>query len=197
MVLRRRGANALARTLPTRETTNSSMSRFARVVAELRGTLSAGAHRARAAQVKQAHLSLLDTETQLSASLTALQLSIPDVLLLQPVKHSDSRGFLSQTYNRREILEIGIDVDFVQDNHSMSQSKGVVRGLHFQIPPAAQDKLVRVSRGAIFDVAVDLRRGSANFGKSVSASSVRRIGSSSFCRRDSRMGSAYWSPTPR
>lgn len=108
-------------------------------------------------------------EIPLSANLTALRLSIPDVLLLQPVKHSDGRGFFSQTYSRRDVVEIGIDVDFIQDNHSMSQSKGVVRGLHFQIPPAAQHKLVRVSRGAIFDVAVDLRRGSANFGKSVSA----------------------------
>ena len=96
-------------------------------------------------------------------------LEIPDVLLLTPDRFFDERGFLSETYSKRRLNEIGIHADFVQDNQSVSTAKGVVRGLHFQIAPYAQDKLVRVSRGAIFDVAVDIRSGSPTFGKHVSA----------------------------
>lgn len=94
-------------------------------------------------------------------------LAIPEVRLIRPQRIGDSRGFFSETYNRRALAEAGIDLDFVQDNHSLSREKGVVRGLHFQIPPYAQAKLVRVSRGAVFDVAVDIRRGSPTFGKHV------------------------------
>jgi dTDP-4-dehydrorhamnose 3,5-epimerase len=94
---------------------------------------------------------------------------IPDVKLIRPHKHGDHRGFFSETYNKKEWAEHGIDLDFLQDNHSLSVAKGVVRGLHFQIPPFAQDKLVRVIHGAIFDVAVDIRRGSPTFGRHVSA----------------------------
>ena len=96
-------------------------------------------------------------------------LEIPEVLLITPQRHSDDRGFFSETYNAKLWREAGVPATFVQDNHSLSASKGVVRGLHFQIAPHAQNKLVRVARGAIFDVAVDIRHGSPTFGRHVSA----------------------------
>lgn len=96
-------------------------------------------------------------------------LEIADVKIVQPVKHGDHRGFFSETYNRRVLAEHGIDVEFVQDNHSYSAAVGTLRGLHFQIPPSAQGKLVRVISGRIFDVAVDIRQGSATYGRWVSA----------------------------
>lgn len=96
-------------------------------------------------------------------------LAIPDVKILRPKKHGDDRGFFSETYTQRSLAEVGIDIVFVQDNHAFSAARGTVRGLHFQTEPYAQDKLVRVSRGAIFDVAVDLRTGSPTYGKHVSA----------------------------
>lgn len=92
---------------------------------------------------------------------------IADVKVLVPKKHGDHRGFFSETYNRKSLAEAGIDVDFVQDNQSLSAEKGTVRGLHFQTPPFAQAKLVRVVRGSVFDVAVDLRRDSPTYGKHV------------------------------
>ncbi|WP_011582079.1 MULTISPECIES: dTDP-4-dehydrorhamnose 3,5-epimerase [Chelativorans] len=82
-----------------------------------------------------------------------------------PEKFSDERGFFSETYNAKAFAEAGIAVEFVQDNHSLSSVPGTVRGLHFQKPPFAQDKLVRVVRGAILDVAVDIRAGSPTFGR--------------------------------
>lgn len=97
------------------------------------------------------------------------RLAIPDVLLLEPVRHRDHRGFFSETFSKRALAEAGVEIDFVQDNHSLSCERGVVRGLHFQTEPATQDKLVRVPRGAVFDVAVDLRHGSPTFGKWVGA----------------------------
>ena len=97
------------------------------------------------------------------------ELDIPAVKVLKPRKHGDHRGFFSEVYNRRTLAEAGIGIEFVQDNHSLSAEKGTVRGLHFQTPPFAQDKLVRVVRGAVFDVAVDLRRGSPTYGRHVSA----------------------------
>lgn len=99
----------------------------------------------------------------------ATRLAIPDVILLEPGRHRDHRGFFSETYSKRALSEVGIDVEFVQDNHSLSRQRGVVRGLHFQTDPTPQDKLVRVPRGAVFDVAVDLRHGSPTFGKWVGA----------------------------
>jgi dTDP-4-dehydrorhamnose 3,5-epimerase len=96
-------------------------------------------------------------------------LEIPDVKVLTPKKFGDNRGFFSEIYSRKFLHSVGIDIEFVQDNQSLSVEKGVVRGLHYQLPPMAQDKLVRVIRGAILDVAVDIRRGSATFGKHVSA----------------------------
>ena len=94
--------------------------------------------------------------------------SIPAVKILVPKKYGDHRGFFSEVYNKQALTEAGIEIEFLQDNHSLSAERGTVRGLHFQIPPFAQDKLVRVVRGAVFDVAVDLRRSSATYGRHVS-----------------------------
>ena len=91
---------------------------------------------------------------------------IEDLLVITPAKRYDARGFFSETYNAQALAEAGFDKPFVQDNHVLSRQKGVLRGFHFQIPPFAQDKLVRVLRGAVLDVAVDLRKGSPSFGKS-------------------------------
>lgn len=96
-------------------------------------------------------------------------LAIPEVKLIVPKKHGDHRGFFSETYNRDALRAAGIDHEWVQDNHSLSRQRGVVRALHYQLPPMAQAKLVRVVRGAILDVAVDIRRGSKTFGQHVSA----------------------------
>ena len=93
------------------------------------------------------------------------QTSLPDVLVIEPRVFGDARGFFFESWNRRAFAEAGIDVDFVQDNHSRS-GRGVVRGLHYQIEHA-QGKLVRVTEGAVFDVAVDLRRSSPTFGRHV------------------------------
>ncbi|HEY3814286.1 MAG TPA: dTDP-4-dehydrorhamnose 3,5-epimerase [Caulobacteraceae bacterium] len=97
------------------------------------------------------------------------RLAIPEVFLITPRRFADERGFFSETYNRRALDEAGIATVFVQDNLSMSRRAGTVRGLHFQRPPHAQAKLVSVVRGRIFDVAVDVRRGSPTYGQSVSA----------------------------
>ena len=92
-------------------------------------------------------------------------LSIADVLLIAPTRHGDQRGFFSETYSAPALAEAGFTKSFVQDNHSMSARRGVLRGLHFQRAPHMQDKLVRVTRGAVFDVAVDIRKGSPTFGR--------------------------------
>ena len=98
------------------------------------------------------------------------ELDISAVKLITPVRHGDARGFFSEVYNARGLADkAGIDAQFVQDNHSLSGERGIIRGLHFQIPPFAQGKLLRVVRGAIFDVAVDIRRGSPTFGQHVTA----------------------------
>jgi dTDP-4-dehydrorhamnose 3,5-epimerase len=96
-------------------------------------------------------------------------LALQEVKLLTPKIFRDERGFFSETYNRKALTAAGIDRTFVQDNQSLSRAKGVLRGLHFQIAPHTQGKLVRVTRGAIFDVAVDIRQGSPSFGRHVSA----------------------------
>ncbi|MBK1664065.1 dTDP-4-dehydrorhamnose 3,5-epimerase [Rhodospirillum rubrum] len=96
-------------------------------------------------------------------------LDIAEVKILRPAKFGDDRGFFSETYNKAALAEVGITLEFIQDNHSFSAKAGTVRGLHFQTPPFAQDKLIRVVRGALFDVAVDLRVGSPTYGRSVSA----------------------------
>lgn len=87
------------------------------------------------------------------------------VLELVPKRFGDDRGFFSETYNRQRLAEAGTDLEFVQDNHSYSARRGVLRGLHYQLPPRAQDKLLRVVKGAIFDVAIDIRRASPSFGR--------------------------------
>ena len=87
------------------------------------------------------------------------------VLVITPGRFGDHRGFFSETYSRRLYADHGIDIEFVQDNHSLSTEVGTVRGLHFQAPPFAQDKIVRCGRGVIFDVAVDIRSGSPTYGQ--------------------------------
>jgi dTDP-4-dehydrorhamnose 3,5-epimerase len=93
--------------------------------------------------------------------------AIRDLLLIRPVKHSDVRGFFSEVYRNDILSAQGINSHFVQDNHVYSEKRGVLRGLHFQTPPNAQGKLVRCTRGAILDVAVDIRVGSPSFGHHV------------------------------
>lgn len=90
--------------------------------------------------------------------------AIPDVLVLTPRRFGDARGFFSESWNSARMAEAGLAFDFVQDNHSLSAQVGTIRGLHFQSPPHAQDKLVRCGRGALFDVAVDIRKGSPTYG---------------------------------
>jgi dTDP-4-dehydrorhamnose 3,5-epimerase len=95
-------------------------------------------------------------------------LKLPEVPEIIPRKLGDERGFFSETYSLEVFGRAGIDLIWVQDNHSFSVSKGVLRGLHYQSPPMAQDKLVRVVKGAMFNVAVDIRHGSPSFGQWVS-----------------------------
>ncbi|WP_209015412.1 dTDP-4-dehydrorhamnose 3,5-epimerase [Roseibium limicola] len=90
-------------------------------------------------------------------------LGLDGVIEILPKKFGDDRGFFSETYNAKAFEEVGINLGFVQDNHSFSAQQGVLRGLHFQTPPFAQDKLVRVTRGSVFDVIVDIRKGSPTF----------------------------------
>lgn len=94
---------------------------------------------------------------------------ISDVLLIQPKRFEDDRGHFSEVYHKTRYFENGVNCHFVQDNHSLSKNVGVVRGLHFQAPPIPQAKLVRCTRGAIIDYAVDIRHGSPTFGEYVSA----------------------------
>jgi len=91
--------------------------------------------------------------------------ALPGVKILTPARFGDERGFFSESWNRKTLAGQGIDIDFVQDNHSLSAAVGTVRGLHFQSPPHAQAKLVRCGRGRLFDVAVDIRRGSPTYGR--------------------------------
>lgn len=97
------------------------------------------------------------------------RLEIPDVVLVVPRRFGDARGHFSETYNLKRLAEIGIDRPFVQDNQSLSRTKGTLRGLHCQVAPHAQGKLVRVVRGAVWDVAVDIRNGSPSYGRWVAA----------------------------
>jgi dTDP-4-dehydrorhamnose 3,5-epimerase len=97
------------------------------------------------------------------SSLEVRPLALPGVFEVRPVRHLDERGFFSEVWREDLLAQAGIDAHFVQDNHSYSRLRGVLRGLHFQLAPSAQAKLVRVSRGSIFDVAVDIRPGSPTF----------------------------------
>ncbi|MCA8903701.1 MAG: dTDP-4-dehydrorhamnose 3,5-epimerase [Hyphomonas sp.] len=96
-------------------------------------------------------------------------LAIADVRLVTPTRFADDRGFFSETYNEKLFKDAGIEADFLQDNHSLSTRKGTVRALHYQAPPFAQSKLVRVLRGSILDVVVDVRKASPTYGKWVRA----------------------------
>lgn len=90
--------------------------------------------------------------------------ALPGVKILTPRRFGDARGFFSESWNKRVLADQGITLDFVQDNHSLSATPGTIRGLHFQAPPHAQAKLVRCGQGALFDVAVDIRKGSPSYG---------------------------------
>jgi dTDP-4-dehydrorhamnose 3,5-epimerase len=94
-------------------------------------------------------------------------LEIEDIFVIAPAKHGDHRGFFSETYRSDFLRAHGLNVDFVQDNHVYSAERGVLRGLHFQVPPHAQGKLVHCVRGSILDVGVDIRAGSPTFGHHV------------------------------
>ena len=102
-------------------------------------------------------------------ALELVSLDIPDVKRIIPRRFRDERGWFSESYSARAFAEHGLELTFVQDNHSYSHVRGAVRGLHFQAPPHAQAKLVRVTRGRVRDVAVDIRRGSPTYGRWVSA----------------------------
>ena len=93
------------------------------------------------------------------------RLALDGLLEIRPKRFADDRGFFSETWNATAWREAGIAIDFVQDNHSLSRKRGTLRGLHFQVPPSAQAKLVRVTRGSAFDVAVDIRANSPTFGQ--------------------------------
>lgn len=97
--------------------------------------------------------------------MTVTKLELPGLAILEPTYFTDHRGWFCESYSRRTLEDLGITYDFVQDNHSRTEEKGTLRGIHFQNDPAAQAKLVRCTRGAIMDVAVDLRRGSPTYKK--------------------------------
>lgn len=97
--------------------------------------------------------------------LVVTELAIRDVVEITPARLGDDRGYFSEVYNKKALQAQNISIDFVQDNQSYSFRKNILRGLHYQLPPFAQDKLVRVLQGSIFDVAVDIRRKSSTFGK--------------------------------
>ena len=99
----------------------------------------------------------------------AERLAIPDVILCTPARFGDSRGFFSETWQARRYRDAGVEGEFIQDNQSLSAQPGTLRGLHLQVAPNPQGKLVRVVRGAIWDVAVDVRRGSPTYGRHVGA----------------------------
>jgi dTDP-4-dehydrorhamnose 3,5-epimerase len=117
------------------------------------------------------------------SNLTIERLAIGDVLLVRPRFFADSRGYFTEMYRRDALAAEGVRANFVQENQSLSRQRATIRGLHFQRPPAAQAKLVRVLRGSVFDVAVDLRAGSATYGQWVSALLTARGGEQLFIPR--------------
>lgn len=94
-----------------------------------------------------------------------IQTPLKDLVILEPKVHHDDRGWFMESYNKETLAKLGITMEFIQDNHSYSKQKGVLRGLHFQNDPFAQTKLVRCTQGSILDVAVDLRKGSKTYGQ--------------------------------
>ncbi len=123
------------------------------------------------------------------------RLAIPDVILVVPDRYGDERGFFSEVFGVTRFEEAGIGLPFVQDNQSLSRERGTIRGLHCQVAPRVQGKLVRCVRGAILDVAVDARPASPTFGRHVAAELSAEIGRSSGCHRASCTGSARSCPT--
>jgi dTDP-4-dehydrorhamnose 3,5-epimerase len=114
---------------------------------------------------------------------TITPLAIPEVLLITPKRHGDGRGWFAETWSRRSLADAGVDADFLQDNQAFNARKGTLRGLHFQAPPHPQAKLVRALKGAIYDVAVDLRAGSATYGRFVAAELTAEHGEQLFIPR--------------
>ena len=110
-------------------------------------------------------------------------LDLPGLVMLRPRRFSDSRGYFAEIYNERTFAAIGISAKFVQDNQSFSAKLGTIRGLHFQLPPAAQAKLVRVLQGRVYDVAVDLRVGSPTYGRWVGETLTAEGGEQMFVPR--------------
>lgn len=94
-----------------------------------------------------------------------IETTLSDAFLLEPTVHGDHRGFFMESYNKDTFIQVGIEIDFVQDNHSLSATAGTLRGMHYQLEPKAQTKLVRVTSGAIYDVIVDIRKGSPTYGQ--------------------------------
>ncbi|STK45605.1 dTDP-4-dehydrorhamnose 3,5-epimerase RfbC [Escherichia coli] len=123
--------------------------------------------------------------------MNVIKTEIPDVLIFEPKVFGDERGFFMESFNQKVFEEaVGRKVEFVQDNHSKS-TKGVLRGLHYQLEPYAQGKLVRCVVGEVFDVAVDIRKSSPTFGKWVGVICRRRISVNYGYRKDSLMGFAF------
>jgi dTDP-4-dehydrorhamnose 3,5-epimerase len=110
-------------------------------------------------------------------------LGLGEVVEITPKRFRDARGFFTESWSRDAFSSAGFDFDFVQDNHSYSAPKGVLRGLHYQVPPVAQDKLLRVTRGSAFDVAVDIRRDSPDFGRWVGIVLSADVGNQIFVPR--------------
>jgi dTDP-4-dehydrorhamnose 3,5-epimerase len=98
------------------------------------------------------------------------------IVEIRPARHGDDRGWFSEVYKRHTLHDAGIDIEFVQENESLSAPTGTLRGLHYQLPPHAQGKLVRVIHGSILDIAVDIRRGSATFGQHVAITLTAELG---------------------
>jgi dTDP-4-dehydrorhamnose 3,5-epimerase len=107
---------------------------------------------------------------------TITPLAIAEVLLITPKRHGDARGWFAETWSQKSLAAAGVDTRFVQDNQAFNARKGTLRGLHFQKAPHAQGKLVRVLKGSIYDVAVDVRPGSATYGKWVGATLTAEAG---------------------
>src|SRR3954453_9793503 len=114
---------------------------------------------------------------------TITPLALAEVLLITPRRHGDARGWFAETWSTKAMLAAGVDTAFVQDNQAFNARKGTLRGLHFQTAPHAQGKLVRVLKGAIFDVAVDVRPGSPTYGRWVAATLTAEHGEQLFVPR--------------
>jgi dTDP-4-dehydrorhamnose 3,5-epimerase len=114
---------------------------------------------------------------------TITPLALPELLLITPKRHGDARGWFAETWSRRAMSAAGVEADFVQDNQAFNARRGTIRGLHFQTAPHPQAKLVRVLKGAIFDVAVDVRPGSPTFGQWAGATLTAEGGEQLFVPR--------------